>query len=158
MSKPLPSGECELPVGVLTRPSFPVEGACLHSRPHLPHPQKLQLFLLFMLLFSSEPLRVYTPCHVAQLSSPNSRDGSWISVLMKRENGKRIQHVNTLWRGGEGGHLTFPCYLEADISLGSVTQIWLLNSHVIFASHISSRIFMLLSLVDWRKSYKFGLW
>lgn len=51
------------------------------------------------------------------LSSPNSRDGSWMSVLMKRENGKRIECVNVLQRGGltgrgKGRAMAFSCYLE----------------------------------------------
>ena len=72
-----------------------------------------------MLLFSSESLGVYKFCHVAVLSGPNSRDGCCVSALMK-ENGKRIEHVNTLrWRGG----VAFSCYLEVDVSLGSKTQI-----------------------------------
>lgn len=45
-----------------------------------------------------------------------SCDGSWMSGLMKRENGKRIKCVNTCWRGGLRGRgrdrgLAFSCYL-----------------------------------------------
>ena len=107
-------GDSDLNVSVPNCSNFPVKG------PSLPVPTKeiavyfLNLCFCFRLSHWESTNSVMWLCSVALIVVMEA-----VSALMK-ENGKRIEHVNTLrWRGG----VAFSCYLEVDVSLGSKTQI-----------------------------------
>lgn len=136
MPKSPPSWDYELPVSVLTHPTFPAEVASLHSRLRLPQPQTAATCFInafvFVWAIAESPHPVVWLRSAALTAVMETGYQCWWREKMKPESHTLIPF------GGEGAG-SHSHYLEAGVSLGSETQIWF-NEHL-FLHHVSPQRF-----------------